>query len=167
MFEPRRTIRPILKEATEDQNLPKLQIEIQSDPKNLAKTELSPEEHYLQRKMEVTQRDHEEFVLYSLRRKRSRDEQKRAEQSEPVQVAPAPADIAGAAPSKLDRRSFLTVVAGTAAVGEAAALGHMIIKDQAIPSHGAKHAGDTYTEAQRHNIERELINPTNTISLRG
>ena len=139
MSEPRKTIKPILKEATEDQNLPKLQIEIQSDPKNLAETGLSPEEHYLQRKMEVTQRDHEEFVTY-LEEKRSREEQKRAEQSEPVQVAPEPADIAGAAPSNLNRRSFLTVVAGTAAVGEAAALGHMIIKDQAIPSHGAKHA---------------------------
>ena len=42
MSEPRKTIKPILKEATEDQNLPKLQIEIQSDPKNLAKTGLSP-----------------------------------------------------------------------------------------------------------------------------
>src|SRR5580704_17838321 len=157
MSEPRKTIKPILKEATEDQNLPKLQIEIQSDPKNLAKTGLSPEEHYLQRKMEVTQRDHEEFVAY-LEEKRSREEQKRAEQSEPVQVAPAPANIAGAAPSKLNRRSFLTVVAGTAAVGEAAALGYTI-KNQDVPAHGLKHAGDTYTEAQRHDIERELINP--------
>jgi hypothetical protein len=52
MSEPRKTIKPILKEAAEDQNLPKLQIEIQTDPKNLAKTGLSPEEHYLQRKMD-------------------------------------------------------------------------------------------------------------------
>jgi type III secretory pathway component EscR len=100
MSEPRKTIKPILKEATEDENLPKLQIEIQDDPKNLAENGLSPEEHYLQRKMEVTKRDHEEFVAY-LEEKRSREEQKRAQQSEPVQVAPAPADIAGAAPGEV------------------------------------------------------------------
>jgi hypothetical protein len=81
--EPRKTIKPILKEATEDENLPKLQIEIQNDPKNLAENGLSPEEHYLQRKMEVTKRDHEEFVAY-LEEKRSREEQKRAERQWPA-----------------------------------------------------------------------------------
>ncbi len=35
MSESRKTIRPILKEATEDQNLPKLQIEIQKRSKEL------------------------------------------------------------------------------------------------------------------------------------
>src|SRR5207237_6339201 len=61
---------------------------------------------------------------------------------------------------------FLTVVAGTAAVGEAAALAYTI-KNQDVPAHGLKHAGDTYTEAQRHNIERELINPKADIGGRG
>jgi thiocyanate desulfurase len=159
MSEPRETRRAILKQAEE--NLPKLQIDIQNDPKTL-----SPEERYLKRKIEVTERDHEEFLNY-LEAKRAAAEQKRAQQSDFEQAERAPTAPAEVAPSKLNRRSFLTVVAGTAAVGEAAALGHMVIKDQAIPSHGLKHAGDTYTEVQRHNIERELINPKADIGGRG
>ena len=46
-------------------------------------------------------------------------------------------------------------------------LGYSVVKDQAVPAHGARHAGDTYTEAQRHNIERELINPKADINGRG
>src|SRR5262249_17252114 len=30
---------------------------------------------------------------------------------------------------------------------------------QSIPDHGARHAGSTYTEPQRHPIDRELVNP--------
>jgi hypothetical protein len=58
------------------------------------------------------------------------------------------------------------VVAGTAVVGKAAALGYSLVKDQ-IPAHGAQHGGSTYTEAQRHNIDRELVNPRADIGGRG
>ena len=164
MSEPRKTMKPILKEA--GQTLPELKTDIQNDPKTLTTNALRPEEHYLKRQMDVTQQDHEEFLKY-LEEKRAREEEKRARKSAPEQLLSAQAEKAEMAPSKLNRRSFLTVVAGTAAVGEAAALGHMVINDQAIPSHGLKHAGDTYTEAQRHNIERELINPKADIGGRG
>jgi thiocyanate desulfurase len=105
--------------------------------------------------------------LAYLEAKRAREEENRTEETARGQPDSAPDKMAGASPSKLDRRSFLTVVAGTAAVGEAAALGHMIIKDQTIPAHGFRHAGESYTEAQRHNIERELINPKADIGGRG
>src|SRR5208282_2597760 len=52
------------------------------------------------------------------------------------------------------------------AVGEAATLGYGLVKDQ-IPNHGAQHGGATYTEAQSHNIERELIDPQADIRGRG
>ena len=79
----------------------------------------------------------------------------------------ATAEEAAIRHTKVNRRNFLTVVAGTAAVGEAAALGYSIVKDQNIPAHGARHAGDTYTEGQRHSIERELGNPGADIGGRG
>ncbi|MGH7785200.1 MAG: hypothetical protein ACREO5_15350, partial [Candidatus Binatia bacterium] len=159
MSETRKTAPPVWKEPEEI--LPNFQVDTQNDPKNLNESPLSPTERYLKRKTEVTEQDHQEFLAY-LEAKRAREEEKRIRESAPKQV-----ELADAAPSKLDRRSFLTVVAGTAAVGEAAALGYAIVKDQAIPSHGAKHAGDSYTEAQRHNIERELINPKADIGGRG
>ena len=164
MSEPRKTMKPILKEP--GQNLPEFKTGIQNEPKPLITNALRPEEHYLKRQLDVTQQDHEEFLQY-LEEKRAREEEKRVETSAPKPLESAQAEKAEMAPSKLNRRSFLTVVAGTAAVGEAAALGHMVINDQAIPSHGLKHAGDTYTEAQRHNIERELINPKADIGGRG
>jgi thiocyanate desulfurase len=166
MSEPRKTIKPILNEKEEKEDLPKLQIDLRNDSKSLIANPLSPEERYLRRKLEVTERDHDEFLAY-LEAKRAREEENRTEETARGQLDSAPDKMAGASPSKLDRRSFLTVVAGTAAVGEAAALGHMIIKDQTIPAHGFRHAGESYTEAQRHNIERELINPKADIGGRG
>jgi hypothetical protein len=112
----------------------------------------SAEENYLERKVAVTQQDYAEFLEYQQEK-----EARRADPRLNTQATRRP---------KGDRRNFLTVVAGTAAVGEAATLGYSIVKDQ-IPVHGAKHGGDTYTEAQRHNIERELINPKSDIGGRG
>ena len=109
------------------------------------------------RKVEVTQQDYEEFLKY---------QQEKAQQDAVRQAQLQAADTAEATLPKVNRRNFLTVVAGTAAVGEAAVLGYTIVKDQ-IPAHGARHAGDTYAEAQRHNIERELINPKADIGGRG
>src|SRR5262245_61926526 len=122
MSEPRKTMKPILEEKEEKkEDLPKPHIELQNDPKNLPVNPLSPEERYLKRKIEVTERDHEEFLAY-LEAKRASEEEKRAQQTNPEQAERAPSGPAQVATSKLNRRSFLTVVAGTAAVGEAAAL---------------------------------------------
>src|SRR5215475_11784952 len=99
MSERRTTRQPILKEAEE--NLPKLQIDIQNDPKNLSVNPLSPEERYLKRKIEVTERDHEEFLAY-LEAKRASEEEKRAQQTNPEQAERAPSGPAQVATSKLN-----------------------------------------------------------------
>src|SRR2546422_464540 len=44
-------------------------------------------------------------------------------------------------------------------VSEAVTLGYPMLTGQSIPDHGARHAGSTYTEPQRHPIDRELVNP--------
>jgi hypothetical protein len=98
----------------------------------------------------VTQQDHEESLRY---------QQEKARQQTSAQARSQRLRRAASRHPKVNRRNFPTVVAGTAAVGEAAALGYSVGKDQNIRAHGARHAGDTYTEAQRHNIERELVNP--------
>jgi hypothetical protein len=102
----------------------------------------------------VAQQDNEQFSDY-LRKKTARDEQ------EKTQAAPAPQAIpvSQPGPKKLNRRSLLTWAAGTAVVGEAVTLGYPMLSGQNIPDHGARHAGATYTEPQRHPIDRELVNP--------
>jgi thiocyanate desulfurase len=122
---------------------------------------LTDAENYLERKATVTQQDYAEFLKYQQEKEKQRDGVR-----QDATAPRAPPMSEGSRP-KVDRRNFLTVVAGTAAVGEAAALGYSIVKDHAIPAHGARHAGDTYTEAQRHYIERELINPKADIGGRG
>ena len=69
---------------------------------------------------------------------------------------PAPQPVP---PSRVNRRSLLKWAAGTAAVGEAVVLGHEMITGQDVPAHGLMHSGATSAEAQRHHIERELVNP--------
>ena len=107
---------------------------------------LTPVQTFLNRATEVAQKDHEEFSEY-LQEKRSSDQQPEA--------PPAPE----VAPSQFNRRSLLKWAAGTAAVGEAAVLGHQVITGQDVPAHGLMHSGATSAEAQRHHIERELVDP--------
>ncbi len=121
-------------------------------------TALTPEARFLQRKAEVTQQDHAEFLEYQKEKAQRAEMAASAVVAAPVQEQPRT--------RRLNRRNFLTVVATTAAVGEAAALGYAI-KNQDIPAHGLKHAGDSYTEPQRHDIERELINPRADVGGRG
>ena len=135
-----------------------LKIDLPIEDNNLPDKPVSAEENYRQRQAAVTRQDYEEFLRYV------------EEKARPRATAQAPGQAGDAArrkPANVNRRNFLTVVAGTAAVGEAAALGYSIVRDQTIPAHGARHAGDTYTEAQRHNIERELINPKADLGGRG
>ena len=144
--------------AEREQQHPSLKIDLRNDRNGVPDTPLSAEKNYRQRKAEVSQQDHNEFLQY---------QQAKARETAAAQAHPQPTDEVRAKPAKVDRRNFLTVVAGTAAVGEAAVLGYSIVKDQIIPAHGARHAGDTYTKAQRHNIERELINPKADLGGRG
>src|SRR5215472_17607917 len=145
------------KVVEQEEQRPSLKIDLRSEPANLPDKPPSTEANYLKRKREVTQQDYEEFLQY---------QQEKARQNEAGQARRPVADAAEPTPPKVNRRSFLTVVAGSAAVGEAAALAYAV-KNQDVPAHGLRHAGDTYTEAQRHNIERELINPRADIGGRG
>ena len=138
--------KPKIKEAAEDAPVPKLEVE--SQPGGAAPKPLSPEQSYLQRKAEVTQQDHEIFSEY-LQEKIAREQQQK------VQVAEPPPR----APTRLNRRSLLSWAAGTAVVGEAVTLGYPMITGQGIPPQGLQHGGSSYTEAQRHPIDREFVNP--------
>ena len=109
---------------------------------------LRPEQSFLKRKAEVTQQDHEQFSEY-LQEKSARD---RAAGGASSRCTPA-------APSKINRRSMLKWAAGTAVAGETVALGYTMVTGQDMPAHGVMHSGATSAEAQRHHIERELINP--------
>jgi hypothetical protein len=134
---------------------PGLTVDLRSEASNLPDTRQSAEEKYLKRKTEVNQREYEEFLQY---------QRKKAQQTEDRQT-PRSVEVADQPPLSVDRRNFLTVVATTAAVGEAGVLAYTINGD--APAHGLKHAGDYYTEVQRHNINRELINPKADIGGRG
>src|SRR5262249_41048 len=73
-------------------------------------------------------------------------------------------------PTGFSRRGVLRVVRGSAIGGSAVVAGHSLITkvtNGSIPDHGAKHAGDRYTEAQRHNITRQLIDSTADLNGRG
>ena len=97
----------------------------------------------------MTQQDNEAFSEY-LQKKSARDEQ---------QKQATRRSAAAQRRRKLNRRSLLTWAAGTAVVGEAVTLGYPMVTGQNIPPHGLQHGGATYTEAQRHPIDRELVNP--------
>jgi len=128
-------------------DLPEMKVELEGE----SKVPLTAEQIYLKRQAEVTQQDNQDFSDY-LQRKAARDQEQ-----------PAPAPPVASAPQqparKLNRRSLLTWAAGTAVVGEAVTLGYPVLTGQGVPDHGAKHAGSTYTEPQRHPIDRELVNP--------
>jgi hypothetical protein len=80
---------------------------------------------------------------------------------------PAPPPHEPPSPSRFNRRNLLKVVAGTAVAGEAAAVAYPLVTGGSVSDQGAKHAGDRYTEAQRHNIERTLIDSRPDVGGRG
>src|SRR5205085_3904640 len=94
---------------------------------------LSAEQAYLRRKAEVTRQDHQDFLRY---------QQEKAKAAKRLAVETKPRA------TKVNRRNSLTVVASTAAVGEAAALGYTI-KSQGVPAHGFQHGGDKSAAEQR------------------
>src|SRR4029453_12090258 len=136
--------KPKFKEPVQDIDLPQMKVELESE----GKIPLSAEQIYLKRKAEVTQQDNAAFSDY-LQTKRARDERQKREPVTPPRRAP----------TKFNRRSLLTWAAGTAVVGEAVTLSYPMLTGQSIPDHGAKHAGSTYTEPQRHPLHRKLFNP--------
>src|SRR5262249_11636099 len=138
--------KPKLKEQNTD--LPRMKVELREE------AALTAEQLYLKRKAEVTQQDNADFSDY-LRKKAARDEQQATSRAAATQPVPTPRPPS----SKFNRRSVLTWAAGTAVVGEAVTLGYPMLTGQSIPDHGARHAGSTYTEPQRHPIDRELVNP--------
>src|SRR4051794_14751053 len=103
-------------------HLPDMKLGLRSDGKSLPAAPLSPEQHFLKRKAEVTQQDQADFCAY-VQEKGERDRRERA-----------PATDAPRTPlSKVNRRSLLKLVAGTAAASEAAALGYQMVTGQDIP----------------------------------
>jgi hypothetical protein len=134
-----------LKETAEDVHLPEMTPEAAPGADNAPDTPLTPEQIYLKRKAEVTQQDHAEFSEY-LQKKIARE---RKQQLQPLDAPERPRP-------KLNRRSLLTWVAGTAAVGEAVTLGYPLVTGQ----NAANQAGSAVSmEPQRQPIDRELINP--------
>jgi thiocyanate desulfurase len=103
---------------------------------------------YARRRAEVDADDHEEFQTYLA-------DKKEAEARNAKRVAVV-------APTKkkgVSRRTMFNAAVGTAVVAEAAVLGYNAIKGSggSVSDHGVRHAGANYTEAQRHNITREVI----------
>src|SRR5262245_39728621 len=135
-------------------DVPEIEIDMRSTADAGADAPLTPEQAFRRRQAEVTQQDHDEFTGY-LEAKRERDQQ---------EAARAAAEAATTPPTKLNRRSMLKWAAGTAVAGEAAALGYTMMAGGDIPSHGTMHSGASSAEAQRHYIERELINPQANIN---
>jgi len=126
--------------------------ELELKPEPLAAN--APIERYLKRKLEVTEKDHLEFQAYL---------EEKARQPAPVVTPPPQRKFT------LSRRNALKalkIVAGTAVAGEAATLGYSLMGGS-VSDQGLKHGGDNYTEAQRHNIVRELVDPKADVGGRG
>jgi len=138
-----------LREASHLPNLPQA---ARKNGGDVPDNSLGPVQNFLKRKEEVTQRDHDDFSAY-VQEKSARDQQQKAPIEAPRREA-----------SRVNRRSMLKLVAGTAVGAEAAAYGYQMVTGEDIPAHGVMHSGATSTEAQRHHIERELINPLADIS---
>ena len=73
---------------------------------------------------------------------------------------PMPARRLAVAPTKsrgVSRRTMFNVAVGTAVAAEAGVLGYNALGGGSVSDHGVRHAGANYTEAQRHNIVREVV----------
>ncbi len=99
---------------------------------------------FVKRRTQVDEKDHEEFQTY-LAEKKEADARR------------APAVAAPPKKRGFNRRTMLSVAVGTAGVAEAAVLGYKALGGGSVTDHGVHHAGANYTEAQRHNIMREVV----------
>jgi len=118
-------------------------------------------ENYLERKEAVIEADRRAFQDYLNEKSKAALATK--------DDAPRQTKLKDDAPGQMQfsRRGLLKVVAGTAIAGSAVAAARSLITNGSVSDQGAKHAGDRYTEAQRHNIDRQLIDPRTAVGGRG
>ena len=101
-----------LREAS---HLPNLSQDARKNGGDMTDNSRGPVQNFLKRKEEVTQRDHDDFSAY-VQEKSARDQQQKAPIEAPRREA-----------SRVNRRSMLKLVAGTAAGAEAAAYGYQTV----------------------------------------
>ncbi len=124
-----------------------------SDPLKMPPAANQAVQAFVARRDAVAEEDHAAFQGY-LAEKQERE-------------APQPAAVK----SKVNRRTWLKVAVGTTVAADAAVLGYWGLRGDdatgSVSDHGFQHAGANYTEAQRHNINRELVNPATDMDGRG
>lgn len=103
---------------------------------------------FVRRRTKVEEEDHAEFQTYLA-------EKKEVEARKALQTAVAEP----AKPKGFSRRTMFNAAVGTAVVAEAGVLGYNALGGSggSVSDHGVRHAGANYTEAQRHNIAREVV----------
>jgi thiocyanate desulfurase len=139
---------------TATQETPKIDLMLPLPPEDNvpARDSRAEVDAFLARREAVTKSDHEEFQQY-LREKQA--------QARAAHAEAKPSDLKS---SKITRRGMIKVAAGTAIVGESAALGYNAIQSGALGSFSTASiqslgpGGAVVAEAQREPIARELIN---------
>ena len=140
----------VKKTAVEDRaGAPHLNVDLPQNRGQLSNPDI---EKYLTTKEKVLTKDRADFEVYLNEKRQTETVGNDAAQSGAVQT------VERNPPSKLDRRTILKVVTGTAVAGEAAALGYGWVNGSAgTTSAGDQSAGSAVvTEAQREPIVREL-----------
>ncbi|MGF7161879.1 hypothetical protein FHS85_003520 [Rhodoligotrophos appendicifer] len=107
---------------------------------------------------QVAEKDHEEFQVYLTEKAASEEQKSRSRNLVAAEAAEKKA--------KLNRRTILKAAVGTAAVAEAGVLAYGALGGS-VSDQGLRHAGANYTEAQRHDIIRELVNTKADVDGRG
>ena len=149
------------RKPTEKNDSFSLEVNMEQPQSRGALTTKQQVEGYLQRKAAMTQADHQAFQDYL-----NQKEQAKAQTTAATTDEAEPKDAAKP-PSKFNRRNLFKVVAGTAIGAEAIATGYSWVTAGSVSDQGAKLAGDRYTEAQRHNINRQLVDARTDVGGRG
>jgi hypothetical protein len=139
------------RKAIEKDELISPEIKMEEEQSRGAVTARQQVESYLKRKAAVSEADRQAFQDYL-----NKKEQAKAQAASAATDEEQPRDEPKPQ-SKLNRRNLLKVVAGTAIGAEAVATGYSWVAGGSVSDQGAQHAGNRYTEAQRHNIDRQLI----------
>ena len=136
---PQESKKPIVKDEVT------LPVDLEQDQSQRALATQQQVDSYLQRKAAVGETDRKAFQDYLDRK------------AEATPAAESPPTAEPPPPPTFNRRGLLKAVVGTAVAGAAYSAIKVAEQGSKIPAQGAKHAGDRYTEAQRHNIDRQLI----------
>jgi hypothetical protein len=139
----------VKKTAVEDRAVaPHLNLDLPQNRGQLSNPDI---EKYLATKEKVLAKDRADFEVYLNEKRQTEAVRNDAAQSGAVQT------VERNPPSKLDRRTILKVVTGTAVAGEAAALGYGWVNSSAgNQSAGDQSAGSVAAGPQREPIVREL-----------